>query len=159
MTPATRVLDRADVAYRLLPYDHDPAASSFGMEAAEVLGLDPDAVFKTLMASLGDAGESANLVVAIVPVSQMLNLKLLADAAGTKRARMAEVAAAERSSGYVAGGISPFGQRIVRPTFVDETIEVFDEVYVSGGRRGLDLAIAPADLIAVLGAVVADLTG
>lgn len=159
MTPATRVLDRLGVAYRLLPYDHDPAASSFGMEAAEVLGLDPDAVFKTLMASLDTKQSGPSLVVAVVPVSGMLNLKLLAEAAGTKKAQMADVAAAERSSGYVAGGISPVGQRNPKPTFIDETVDLFDEVFVSAGRRGLDLAIAPADLVSVLDATVVDLVG
>ena len=116
-----------------------------------MLGVEPDIVFKTLMAEL-DSGE---LVVAVVPVSGRLGLKALAKAAGAKRATMAAVAAAERSSGYVAGGISPFGQRTERRTFIDETAEIMDHIYVSGGRRGLDLSLAPDDLIRLLGATIA----
>jgi len=136
VTPATETLDRAGVEYRVHPYDHDDAAESFGLEAAEVLGVDPSCVFKTLMAEL----------------------KALAAAAGAKKAAMADVRAAERSSGYVAGGISPFGQRAKRRTFVDASALSLGEVYVSGGRRGLDLSLAPADLVAVADATVAQLT-
>lgn len=150
-TPATKALDSADISYRVLPYDHDPAAESFGLEAAEVLGLDPDCVFKTLMATL-DTGE---MVVAIVPVSGMLDLKALARAAGAKRAVMADPTAAERSSGYVVGGISPLGQRKPLTTYIDETAEIAEEIFVSGGRRGFDLGLAPFDLIRTLDAVVA----
>lgn len=153
-TPACVALDEAGVAYVLHPYDHDPDAESFGLEAADVLGVEPDVVFKTLMAEL-DSGE---LVVAIVPVSGRLGLKALARAAGAKKAAMADVAMAERSSGYVAGGISPFGQRTPRRTFVDETAEIMDVMYVSGGRRGLDLSLAPTDLIDLLEATTAPLS-
>ncbi len=153
-TPACVALDEAGVSYVLHPYDHDPAAESFGMEAAELLGVEADVVFKTLMAEL-DSGE---LVVAIVPVSGRLGLKALARAAGSKKATMATVGAAERSSGYVAGGISPFGQRTPRRTFIDETAEIIDEIYVSAGRRGLDLSLDPTDLIALLGARSAPLS-
>ena len=154
-TPATVFLDREGIDYEPLTYDHDPNAESFGLEAAEKLGLDPDVVFKTLMARLDD--DRGELVVGVVPVAYQLDLKALARAAGAKRARMAVVADAERSSGFVAGGISPFGQKRPVRTFVDETAEICDTMYVSGGQRGLDIGVSPADLIAALGAVVAPL--
>lgn len=154
MTPACVALDRAGVSYTPYPYEHNPSASSYGLEAAEMLGVEPDLVFKTLMGVL-DSGE---LVVAIVPVSEMLNLKALAAAFGTKRAEMADVAVAERSSGYVAGGISPFGQRTPRRTALDESATVCDTIFVSGGKRGLDLEIAPNEVVALLSAVIAPLT-
>lgn len=152
-TPATLFLDNHAIGYSSHPYDHDADAPSFGLEAAEKLGLDPEFVFKTLMARLDD--DRGELVVAIVPVTGQLNLKALARAAGAKRAMMAAVADAERSSGYVAGGISPFGQKRPLRTFVDETAEICDRIYVSGGQRGLDLGLAPSDLINALGATVA----
>ncbi len=150
-TPATVALRRANVAFRLVRYDTtDPRASSgYGLEAAAQLGLDPDAVFKTLVVEI-----DGDLAVACVPVSQQLDLKALARTAGAKRASMAERAVAERATGFVLGGISPFGQRRRLPTFVDETIELIDEVHVSGGRRGLEIALAPADLVAQLDATV-----
>lgn len=151
MTPATKQLAAAGVEYTAMEYDHDPQAASYGMEAAELLGLDPATVFKTLVARL----TSNELVVAIVPVDQMLDLKALARAAGEKRADMAATADAERSSGYVAGGISPFGQRKPLRTFVDETIVVCETMYVSGGRRGFDIGVAPDDLVRILDAVIA----
>lgn len=154
-TPATVFLDENEIAYRECGYEHDPSAESYGLEAAEKLGLDPDVVFKTLMARLDD--DRGPLVVAIVPVAHQLDLKALARAAGAKRARMAAVADAERSSGYVAGGISPLGQKRRLPTFIDETAEICETIYVSGGRRGLDLGLSPADLIAALDATVAPL--
>ncbi len=152
MTPATKALDRGGIPYRTVAYEHDPSSESFGTEAAAVLGLDPDAVFKTLLASVDGA-----LVVACVPVSRRLDLKALARAAGGKRAAMADPADAERVTGYVRGGISPLGQRKRLPTFIDELCEVLDEVHVSGGRRGLEIAIAPRNLVAFLGATVAPL--
>ena len=118
-------------------------------------GLDPDTVFKTLMARLDD--DRGPLVVAIVPVAYQLDLKALARAAGVKRAKMATVIDAERSSGYVAGGISPFGQRRALATFVDETAEICDTMFVSGGQRGLDIGLSPTDLIRALEATVAAL--
>ncbi len=149
MTPAARFLDAAGVPYTLHPYDHDPHAESYGDEAVVALGLEPDRVFKTLMARADD-----ELVVAIVPVPDRLDLKGLAALAGAKRSSMAEIADAERSSGYVAGGISPFGQRSPRRTFIDETAELADSIFVSAGRRGLDLQIEPTDLITLLEATV-----
>lgn len=154
MTPACRVLDAAGIEYTLWPYEHDPAAESFGEEAAHALGVETDRVFKTLMAAL----DTDELVVAIVPVSGMLDLKALASTFGSKKARMAPVAVAERSSGYVAGGISPFGQRSPRRTVIDEIAFASDTVFVSGGRRGLDLELRPADLVETLDAVVASIS-
>jgi Cys-tRNA(Pro)/Cys-tRNA(Cys) deacylase len=152
MTPAVLALRSAGVVFTVHEYAHDPRSASFGLEAATELGLDPDRVYKTLMAHADD-----RLVVAVVPVSGRLDLKALARVVGASRAAMAEVASAERASGYVAGGISPFGQKRPHPTVVDETVELWDTVYVSGGRRGLDVEIAPADLVEVTGAIVADI--
>ena len=164
MTPAVVALRAAGVAFTVHEYAHDPRVGApalrrsrsdrlegFGLEAAHELGLDPDRVYKTLMASA-----DGRLVVAVVPVSGKLDLKSLARALGASKASMAEVQDAERATGYVAGGISPFGQKRPHPTVVDETAELWDTVYVSGGRRGLDVEIAPADLIEVTGAIVAD---
>jgi Cys-tRNA(Pro)/Cys-tRNA(Cys) deacylase len=146
-TPATTTLTRAGIAFEAHPYTHDPAAVSYGLEAAAALGVAPAQVFKTLLVS-SDAG----LAVAVVPVDRQLDLKAVAAALGLKRATMAEPAAAERSSGYVVGGISPVGQKRALPTVLDESALVFDRVYVSGGRRGLDLSLSPADLVAVTNA-------
>lgn len=134
----------------LRPYDHDPSAPSYGLEAAEALGVAPERVFKTLLARV-----DGRLVVAVVPVSGSLDLKALAAAAGGKRAEMAEPAEAERSTGYVVGGISPLGQRRALPTIVDSTAADHDEVLVSAGRRGLDVALAPADLVRLTRATLA----
>ena len=149
-TPATVALTAAGVAFEVRAYDHDPRSTSYGTEAAEALGADPARVFKTLLASL-----DGKLVVGIVPVSGHLDLKALARALGGSKAVMAEVAAAERATGYVAGGISPIGQKRTHPTVLDATALEYDVVYVSGGRRGLDLGIAPADLLAATGAITA----
>ena len=149
-TPATVALTRAGVPFTLHPYDHDPRAQSFGLEAAEALGVPPERVFKTLLA---DAG--GRLVVGIVPVTGQLDLKALARAVGASKAVMADPAAAQRSTGYVVGGISPVGQRRPLPTVLDETATTPDTVVVSGGRRGLDIELAPADLVRVTGATTA----
>ena len=141
MTPAVVAVQRAAVPYRLHEYQHDPAAEAYGPEAAEQLGLDPARVFKTLVASV-----DGKLAVALVPVAHALDLKALAAALGGKRAAMAELADAERATGYVAGGISPLGQRRRLPTVLDETALTWETVFVSAGRRGLQLELAPADL-------------
>jgi Cys-tRNA(Pro)/Cys-tRNA(Cys) deacylase len=151
-TPATVALTAAGVSFTQHAYEHDPGAGSFGLEAADVLGLPPEQVFKTLLVDSG-----AGLAVAVVPVSGRLDLKAMAAALGVKRVTMADPLAAQRSSGYVVGGISPVGQKRDLPTVVDESAELFDVVYVSGGRRGLDLGLSPADLVRVTGAVVADI--
>jgi Cys-tRNA(Pro)/Cys-tRNA(Cys) deacylase len=149
-TPATVALTRAGIGFTLHEYEHDPRAESYGLEAAGALGLDPARVFKTLMATV-----DGRLTVGIVPVSGQLALKALARAVGGSRAAMADVAAAERATGYVAGGISPVGQKRPHPTVLDESALGFDTVYVSGGRRGLDLGLAPTDLVGVTDATVA----
>ncbi len=151
-TPATVALTAAGVAFTQHSYEHDPSARSFGLEAAEVLGLPPEQVFKTLLVDTG-----AGLAVAVVPVTGQLDLKAMAAAVGAKRVAMADPAAAQRSSGYVVGGISPIGQKRALPTVVDESAELFDVVYVSGGRRGLDLGLSPTDLVRITGATVADI--
>lgn len=150
-TPATVALTQAGIPFTLHPYEHDPASDlSYGLEAAQAISADPDQVFKTLCAYV-----DGRLSVGIVPVSGLLDLKQLAAALGGKKAEMAPPADAERSSGYVVGGISPIGQRKALPTALDETAELYDVVYVSGGRRGLDIGLAPADLVRVTGAVIA----
>lgn len=149
-TPATVALTRAGIAFTLHAYEHDPRAESYGLEAAEALGVDPLRVFKTLLASV-----DGHLAVAVVPVSHQLDLKALARALGASRAAMAEVAQAERATGYVAGGISPVGQKRPHPTVVDASALAHATVYVSAGRRGLDLEIDPAALVSVTGAKVA----
>ena len=151
-TPATAALTAAGVAFTQLAYDHDPAAPSFGLEAAQALGLPAEQVFKTLLVDTGDG-----LAVGVVPVTGLLDLKALAAALGVKRVTMADPAAAERSSGMVVGGISPLGQRRALPTVVDESVDLFEVVYVSGGRRGLDVGLSPADLVRLTGASVADI--
>jgi Cys-tRNA(Pro)/Cys-tRNA(Cys) deacylase len=152
VTPAVVALQAAGVAFTVHEYEHDPAVRNFGLEAAEVLGLDPDQVFKTLLVSAD--GDPA---VAIVPVSCQLALKAVGAALGRKRVEMCDPALAQRVTGYVLGGISPFGQRKQLPTVIDETCELYETIYVSGGRRGLDLGVAPTDLIGLLAATVADI--
>ena len=153
MTPAVRTLEAAGIEFSIHEYDRGDDLKDFGREAAEALGLPDDQVFKTLVVE-GEHG----LAVAVLPVSCMLSMKLVAAALGLKRVAMADPAAAERSSGYVVGGISPLGQRKVLPTVIDETVELFDQVYVSGGRRGMDIALRPGDLVDILAAIVAPIT-
>ena len=131
-------------------YEHDPKHSSYGLEAAERLKLDPKTVFKTLVADV-----DGQLTVAIVPVERQLDLKLLAKAANAKKAQMADVKHAERTTGYVAGGISPLGQRKQLPTVIDESASQHRTIHVSGGRRGLEIELAPADLQALTRATIA----
>ncbi|MFG2904539.1 Cys-tRNA(Pro) deacylase [Kitasatospora sp. NPDC048286] len=146
-TPATVALEAAAVPFTVHAYDHDPAAASYGGEAAEALGVTPERVFKTLVADV-----DGTLTVGVVPVAGQLDLKALAAAVGGKRAAMADPAAAERSSGYVRGGISPLGQRRPLRTVVDASALGHPTVYVSAGRRGLEVELAPADLVALTGA-------
>ncbi|WP_399092405.1 Cys-tRNA(Pro) deacylase [Streptomyces sp. BBFR2] len=149
-TPATVALTAAGVPFTVHAYTHDPAAASYGEEAAEALGVAPEQVFKTLLADVDGA-----LTVAVVPVSGSLDLKALAAAVGGKRAAMADPAAAERSTGYVRGGISPLGQRKRLRTVVDASAEGRPTICVSAGRRGLEVELSPADLVTLTGAVVA----
>jgi len=151
-TPATVALRAAGIPFVEHAYPHDPASTGYGLEAASALGVDPDRVFKTLLAEV-----DGSLVVGVVPVSGRLDLKALAAAAGGKRAAMADPAVAERRTGYVVGGISPIGQRTRLPTVIDETAELWDTVFVSGGRRGLDVELSPADLVRATAATLADI--
>ena len=143
MTPAVVAAQRAKIEFALHEYEHDPDAPSYGLEAAEKLGVEPARVFKTLLAKV----DGARLAVAIVPVERSLDLKALAAALGGKRAAMADVAEAERATGYVAGGISPLGQRKRLPTVLDDSALPFDRIHVSGGRRGLEIELSPDDLL------------
>jgi Cys-tRNA(Pro)/Cys-tRNA(Cys) deacylase len=145
-TPATVALTRAGIRFTALAYEHDPRAAAYGLEAAEKLGIEPERVFKTLLASV-----DGSLAVGIVPVAEQLDLKALAAALGGKRAEMADPSLAERKTGYVVGGISPIGQKVALPTVLDETAILHETILVSGGRRGLDLELAPDDLLAVTG--------
>ncbi|WP_411722538.1 Cys-tRNA(Pro) deacylase [Mycetocola sp.] len=149
-TPATAALTALGVRFTPHSYEHQPGTVGYGLEAAEALGVEADRVFKTLLA---DADGS--LVVAIVPVTGQLDLKALATAVGAKRAGMADPALAERKSGYVVGGISPIGQRTRLRTVLDESAAEFATVFVSGGRRGLDIELDPTDLLAVTDAALA----
>ena len=149
-TPATAALTAAGVPFVVHPYAHDPSAPSYGLEAAEVLGIDPARVFKTLMVEV-----EGRLAVGVVPVSGSLDLKAVAGALGAKKASMADPKAAERRTGYVLGGISPLGQRQPSPTVLDESALGFETIFVSGGRRGLDIEVAPADLVRLTRAVTA----
>jgi Cys-tRNA(Pro)/Cys-tRNA(Cys) deacylase len=162
-TPATIALSAAGIAFEVRAYEHDSLVTDrslrrasnarhegYGLEAAEALDVDPARVFKTLLASL-----DGSLVVGIVPVTGQLDLKALARALGGSKAVMAEVAAAERATGYVAGGISPVGQKRAHRTVLDTTALDHDTILVSGGRRGFDIELAPADLVAITGAVTA----
>jgi Cys-tRNA(Pro)/Cys-tRNA(Cys) deacylase len=151
-TPATAMLVREGVPHTVHAYEVAPGAASYGEGAAAALGVEPERMLKTLLAEV-----DGRLACAVVPVSGELDLKAFAAALGGKRAVMAEPAVAERSSGYVVGGISPLGQRTRLPTAVDETAELFETVLVSGGRRGLSVELAPADLARLTEAVVADI--
>jgi len=151
-TPATTALDRAKISYTTHPYKHDARAESYGEEAADQLGIDARQIFKTLIASV-----DSSLVCAVVPVAGRLDLKALAAATGGRKAEMAEPAKAQRATGYVLGGISPLGHRSRVPVVVDASALDFTTMYVSAGKRGLQLGLAPADLIAAAQASVADI--
>ena len=151
-TAATMALERARIPFTLHEYPHDPRHESYGQEASEALGVSSDRVFKTLIAEVDGA-----LVTGVVPVDGQLDLKALAAASGGKKAAMAQVAAAERATGYVAGGISPVGQRKRLPVVLDESAMRFATVFCSAGRRGLEIEIAPADLVRATDAKVASI--
>ena len=151
-TPATALLTKEGVDFTIHTYDHDPNAASYGQEAADVMGVEPERVFKTLVADVDGA-----LTVAVVPVTGSLDLKALATAAGGKKAAMADPAAVTRTTGYVLGGVSPLGQRKQLPTIIDETAELFDTIFCSAGKRGMEIELAPADLVRLTGAVTAEI--
>lgn len=142
MTPALDLLKKARAEHRIHSYEHDPKAASYGLEAAEKLNLEPARVFKTLLAS----SERGELLVAVVPVVGSLDLKALAQAAGVKKCEMADPMAAQRSTGYLVGGISPLGQKKRLRTFIDASAQQFETIHVSAGRRGLEVELAAAVL-------------
>ena len=150
MTPAVKAAEAAGVALKVHEYKHDPAAASYGGEAAEAMGVAPERVFKTLVASV-----DGRLVVGVVPVVGQLDLKALAAAVGGKKAVMADPAEAERATGYVVGGISPLGQKRRLPCVLDASAQSFETVFVSAGRRGVEIELAPSDLASLLGSNVA----
>jgi Cys-tRNA(Pro)/Cys-tRNA(Cys) deacylase len=153
-TPATTVLSRAGIDFRLHAYEHHDGTTAYGTEAAAALGVDPTTIFKTLLAEVS-TGRGSELVCAVVPVAGQLDLKALAAALGGKKAAMADPQAATRSTGYVLGGISPVGQRTRLPTVIDSSAERLPTIMVSAGRRGLQVELSPADLITVTAAVTA----
>jgi Cys-tRNA(Pro)/Cys-tRNA(Cys) deacylase len=152
-TPATNLLTSKGVDFKAHEYSHDPNSTSFGLEAAEKLGVDPNRVFKTLIANVDES-----FAVAIVPVNQQVSLKSLARTLGAKRAVMADPAAAARLTGYVVGGISPLGQKRLLSTVIDQSANEFETILVSGGRRGFDIELSPQDLAQLLSAVFAEIT-
>jgi len=154
MTPAIKLLDRSGVTYTLHPYEHDPNHRSYGVEAAEKLGISPDVVFKTLVVTT-DTGQ---LTAAVVPVSRQVNLKWLATHCQSKKLVMAAAADVERASGYVLGGVSPLGLKRCLPMVIDTCAQALDRVTISAGKRGLDLSLSPADLIRLTGAQVAEIS-
>ncbi len=153
MTPAINLARQQQVNHKVHEYSHDPAAASYGLEAAEKLGLSPDQVFKTLVIQV----DAKALVVAVIPVAAKLSMKLIAKAAGGKKADMANAADVSRSTGYVLGGVSPLGQKKRLPTFIDMSAQAQATVYVSAGRRGLEIELAAADLAALTNGRFADL--
>ena len=153
MTPGILAAQRARVAFTVHEYEHDPAAESYGNEAVEKTGANPDQVFKTLVVSL----DGKDLAVAVVPVSAMLSLKLIARAAGAKKAAMADKQLVQRTTGYVLGGVSPLGQKKRLKTFIDDSARNFATLFVSAGKRGLEIELAPDDLSRLTGATFAPL--
>jgi Cys-tRNA(Pro)/Cys-tRNA(Cys) deacylase len=152
-TPATAALTKAGIDFTLATYDYDPNAERVGLQAAEAMGVSPSEVFKTLMAEL-----DGKPICAIVPSDEEVNMKRLAAALGGKSAHMMKPADAERLTGYKVGGISPLGQRKAVPTALDEMATLYDEIYLNGGQRGLQIRIKPDDLVKALNCVTADLT-
>ena len=148
MTPAIDLLKKAKAEHRIHSYEHDPKSASYGLEAAEKLGLDPQRVFKTLLA----CSEKNELLVAVVPVIGSLDLKALAHAAGAKKADMADPQAAQRATGYLVGGISPLGQKKRLRTFIDQSAQAYPTIHVSAGRRGLEVELAAQVLAEQTGA-------
>jgi Cys-tRNA(Pro)/Cys-tRNA(Cys) deacylase len=152
-TPATQVLTKAGISFTLANYEYDPNAERVGLQAAEAMGVSPGEVFKTLMAEL-----DGKPICAIVPSDEEVNMKKLAHALGGKSAHMMKPADAERLTGYKVGGISPLGQRKLVPTALDEMAQLYDEIFLNGGQRGLQIRIKPDDLVKALNCIVADLT-
>jgi len=154
VTPAVDAAKAAGIEYEVVQYQHDPSAESFGLEAADLLGVTPEQVFKTLLAKM----DASVLVVGMVPVAMRLDLKALAAVAGGRRAEMADPAEAQRATGYVLGGISPLGQKRRLTAVLDSSALAQDRVYVSAGRRGMEIVLAPSDLVRLTGARIASIS-
>lgn len=153
MTPGINLVKKSKVTHKVHSYEHDPGAASYGLEAAEKLSIDPRQVFKTLVVKL----DGDTLAVGVVPVVEKLNMKLIAKAAGAKKAAMAEPAEVERTTGYVLGGVSPLGQKKRLKTFVDSSAKNLSTIFVSAGRRGLEIELSPRDLLNLVNGAFADL--
>ncbi len=153
MTPAINLLKKNAIWHQVNQYEHDPSVKSYGNEAADKLGIAPNTVFKTLVVQF----DEANFAVAIIPVSSMLNLKLMAKAIGAKRSMMAKSVDVERITGYVLGGVSPFGQKKTLTTVIDASAQTNEKIFVSGGKRGLELEVNFGDLVTLLNCRVAEI--
>jgi Cys-tRNA(Pro)/Cys-tRNA(Cys) deacylase len=151
MTPAINAAKKKKIGYKIHQYTHDPAHESYGKEAAEKLGIEEERVYKTLVVQL----ENGNLTVAVVPVSSMLSMKQIAKTVGAKKAAMADKELVEKTTGYVVGGVSPLGQKKRLVTIIDSSAEDFPTIFVSAGRRGLEIELSPADLAALTSAAFA----
>lgn len=154
MTPGINVAKKAKVSHKVHEYSHEASSESYGLEAAEKLGVSEDRVFKTLVVSL----DEKELAVGVIPVSSMLSMKLIAKAAGAKKAKMAEQSAVERSTGYVLGGVSPLGQKKRLRTYLDASAKNYPSIYVSAGRRGLEIELSPNDLVKLVNGVYAEIS-
>lgn len=152
MTPATQLLKKHKITFEVLSYEHDVNAHSFGLEAVEKLGLPPEQVFKTLVLETNER----QLIVAITPVSQQVNLKQLAKICKAKKVQMAEAHKVENSTGYILGGVSPLGQKKRLATYIHKSAAEFTSIYVSAGKRGLEISLSPADLITLCNAQLAE---
>ena len=153
MTPAINLLKKSAIKYQVHEYEHDPACSSYGLEAAQKTGASDQQIFKTLVIKL----DNNQLAVGIIPVSEKLSMKLMAKACGAKKAVMADSTEVERSTGYVLGGVSPLGQKKRLKTVVNSSAEIYSSIYVSAGRRGLEIELAPADLLMLSNGVFAEI--